>query len=149
MAVSVERTSVPTAVEGDRDALSLRRLYALRFGYLVVGLGLVITKWPLFLHRDSWELFEGVVNVMLTAMSLLVLLGVKYPVRMLPVLLFESAWKLIWFGAVAVPMWLGQGLDPGTERVASASLWVVIVLAVVPWGYVVRHYVTAPGDRWR
>jgi hypothetical protein len=149
MAVSVQPTSVPTAAKGGRDELSLRRLYALRFGYLVVVVGLAVTKWPLFLHSDSWELKEGVVNVMLTAMSLLALLGLKHPVRMLPVLLFESAWKLIWFGAVALPMWLGQGLDPRTAEVASTCLWVVIVLAVVPWRYAVRRYVTAPGDRWR
>ena len=149
MAVSVEPTSVPTAVKDGRDELSLRRLYALRFGYLVVGLGLVVTKWPLFLQRDSWEVMEGVVNVMLTAMSLLALLGLKYPLRMLPVLLFETAWKLIWFGTVAAPMWLGQGLDARAAEVASRSLWVVIVLAVVPWGYVVRRYIKAPGDRWR
>jgi hypothetical protein len=149
MAVSVQSTPVPATAKSTGDELSLRRLYALRFGYLVVGVGLVLTKWPLFAQRDSWELKEGVVNVMLTAMSLLALLGLKYPVRMLPVLLFESLWKLIWLGTVALPMWLGQGLDPRTEQVASTCLWVVIVLAVVPWGYVARHYLRAPGDRWR
>ena len=63
MAVSLERTSVPTAVEGGRDELSLRRLYALRFGYLVLVVGLAVRKWPLFLQRDSWEVMEGVVTL--------------------------------------------------------------------------------------
>jgi hypothetical protein len=150
MALSVDTTSVPTTAKKKApEELSLPRLYALRFGYLVVGVGLAVTKWPLFLDAGSWELMEGVVNSMLTAMSLLALLGLRYPVRMLPVLLFESAWTLIWLGAVAAPMWLGQGLDPATARVASTCLWVVIVLAVVPWRYVARRYLTAPGDRWR
>ena len=26
---------------------------------------------------------------------------------------------------------------------------VVVIIAVTPWGYVWRRYVTAPGDRWR
>jgi hypothetical protein len=26
---------------------------------------------------------------------------------------------------------------------------VVIPIAVIPWRYVVAHYVTKPGDRWR
>ena len=43
--------------------LSLPRLYALRLGYLVLGLGLALVKWPLFFHRDPpWTLTEGVVS---------------------------------------------------------------------------------------
>jgi hypothetical protein len=149
MAVSVESPPV-RRTDQEVAQLSLPRLYALRFGYLVVGGGLAVTKWPLFLQHDRpWPLFEGVVTSMLVAMSLLALLGIRYPVRMLPVLLFESAWKLIWLGTVAAPMWLGDGLDAKTAHVASTCLWVVIVVAVVPWRYVVRRYVTSPGDRWR
>ena len=32
---------------------------------------------------------------------------------------------------------------------AVAVLWVVIIIAVVPWGHVVREYVLARGERWR
>ncbi len=149
MAVSVDPTSVPTTVKDGRDELSLRRLYALRFGYLVVGLGLVMTKWPLFLQRDSWEVMEGVVNVMLTAMSLLALLGLKYPVRMLPVLLFESAWKLIWLAAVGIPHLIAGDMDARMSSVLFNVSLVVVILAVTPWDYVWKRYVRAPGDPWR
>jgi hypothetical protein len=46
---------------------------------------------------------------------------------MLPILLFEAAWKLLWLGAVAVPLWLGDGMDPATSEVAGSVLWVVNV----------------------
>jgi len=36
-------------------------------------------------------------------MSLLAFLGLRYPVRMLPILLLEVNWKLIWIGTVAIP----------------------------------------------
>jgi hypothetical protein len=36
---------IPTAPGG---GLSLRRLYVLRFGYLVMGGGLAVVKWPSF-----------------------------------------------------------------------------------------------------
>ena len=39
-------------------------------------------------------------------------------------------------------------MDPATSEVASASLWVVVVLAVTPWRYVVAQYVTKQGDPW-
>jgi hypothetical protein len=129
---------------------SVRRLNFMRLGYLVIGVGLAVTKWPLLINRaEPWPLFEGVATYMLAAMGLLSFLGLRYPVKMLPILLFESAWKLLWLTAVALPLWTADQMDAATLKVASACLWVVIVLAVIPWRYVVAHYVTKPGDPWR
>jgi hypothetical protein len=136
----------PTA----RGRLSLPRLYVLRFGYLFMGGGLAVFKWPSFVaHHGSWPLMEGIVQCMLLAMSILALLGLRYPVKMLPILLFESLWKLTWLGVVALPKLLGSGLDAPTTKEFTTILFVVVILAVIPWGYVVRQYLTAPGDRWR
>ena len=132
------------------DTLSVRRLNVMRIGYLVMGVGLAVTKWPLLVNRtEPWPLFEGVSTYVLVAMGLLALLGLRYPVQMLPILLFESAWKLLWLAAVARPLWTAGRMDPATSEVASACLWVVIVLAVIPWRYVVAQYVTMRGDPWR
>ena len=49
---------------------------------------------------------------MLTAMSVLALLGPRHPIRMLPVLLFEALWKLIWLSLVALAQVLGSGPTP-------------------------------------
>ena len=78
------------------EQLPLWRLNVLRVGYFVVGVGLAVTGWPLLLDHDSWELKEGTVVSMLVTMSVLALLGLRYPTRMLPILLFEGGWKLIW-----------------------------------------------------
>ena len=86
---------------------------------------------------------------MLLAMSVLALLGLRYPVKMLPILLFESLWKLTWLGVVALPKLLGAGLDAPTTQEFIDILFVVVILAVIPWRYVVRQYLAAPGDRWR
>ena len=147
------RTTEPTRVARSSTAtgtLSVRRLNVMRIGYLVMGVGLAVTKWPLLINRTQpWPLFEGVATYLLVAMGLLALLGLRYPVKMLPILLFESVWKLLWVAAVALPLWTADRMDPATSEVASACLWVVIVLAVIPWRYVVAQYVTKPGDPWR
>jgi hypothetical protein len=133
-----------------RGELSLRRLYVLRFGYLFMGGGLAVVKWPSFVaHHGSWPLMEGVVECMLLAMSILALLGLRYPVKMLPILLFESLWKLTWLAVVALPQLTGDGMDAATTEMFTSILFVVVILAVIPWGYVIRQYLTAPGDRWR
>ena len=122
----------------------------MRVGYAMMGVGLAIVKWPLLVELDSsTPLFEGVVHVLLTAMGLLALLGLRYPVRLIPILLFESLWKLLWLGLVALPAALAGDVDDAMSEVVFTCSFVVVILAVTPWGYVWRHYVTAKGDRWR
>ena len=142
--------AAPAEAAPAATTLPLGRLYALRAGYLVVGVGLAVYKWPLLLHRHApWTLMEGVANCMFVALSLLALLGVRYPLRMLPVLLFESAWKLIWLVVVALPQAISGQLDPATRTTVHDFFPIVIVLAVIPWRYVLGHYVAERGDRWR
>ena len=130
--------------------LSLPRLHLMRVGYLVMAVGLAVTKWPLLIDGSRpWPLMEGVVTCMLVALSVLAFIGLRYPVKMLPVLLFELAWKVIWVAVVALPLWAGDQLDPATEEVFYSCLVVLIVLAVIPWRYVLAQYVQARGDRWR
>jgi hypothetical protein len=132
------------------EALPLWRLNLMRVGYLVMGLGLAVVKWPVVIGYDrSTPLFEGVVAVILTAMSLLAFLGLRYPVRLLPILLFESLWKLIWLGVVALPAVAAGDVDEAMRQVIVNCSVVIIVFAVVPWRYVWQRYVTAKGDRWR
>src|SRR5690242_15509248 len=137
-----ERAEAPGA---GRRQLALWQLNLLRVGYLVMGVGLAVVKWPLLFADRSWGLAEGTVQCLLVAMSILALLGVRYPQRMLPILLFEVSWKLIWLGFVAVPLWLDDRLEGAVREQAAAILWVGIVIAVIPWRYVLAQYVTAPG----
>jgi hypothetical protein len=133
-----------------RTELSLWRLYLLRLGYLVLGGGLVVYKWPLlFNHDNPWPLIDSVVVCMLVGMSIIALLGLRYPVQMLPILLFEVAWKMIWLGAVALPQWQNHQMDAATRELTNEVLWVVIIVAVIPWRYVFSNYLTKRAERWR
>jgi len=121
----------------------------MRAGYLLMGVGLALVKWPLLPDAASLPLYEGVTLCLLTAMSLLAFLGLRHPVKLLPLLLFESAWKLLWLSLVALPKAITGNLDAATtETVVSCSL-VVVILAVIPWRYVWRNYMRASGDRLR
>ena len=83
-------TTTAAPIHTDRPQLSLRRLNLMRVGYAFMGFGLVVVKWPLLPEAHSQPLFESVVTCLLVAMSVLALLGLRYPVKLLPVLLFES-----------------------------------------------------------
>jgi hypothetical protein len=131
------------------NTVSLWRLYLLRATYLLLVVGLGIEIWPDILHHDKpWELMRGVVCAVLGAVCLLALLGLRYPVRMLPLLMFELVWKSIWLLTVAVPLWSGPGMDAHVWGTASACLMGVVFPIAIPWRHVLANYVMAPGDRW-
>ena len=129
--------------------LPLWRVNVLRVGYLVMGGGLAIYKWPLLFNHEPWSLAEGTVECLLVAMSVLALIGLRYPLRMLPILLFEVGWKALWLGIVALPLWSDGRLDGAFLTQTNKVLWVVIVVAVIPWRYAFTRFVLATGDPWR
>lgn len=132
------------------EELSTRRLNVLRAGYAFMAIGLVIVKWPVVLQdARSLPVMEGVVACLLTAMSLLAFLGLRYPVQLLPILLFEMLWKLIWLVAVALPHLVAGDVDSETGSVLFSCSFIVVIIAVIPWRYVWTHYVKAPGAAWR
>lgn len=129
--------------------VSLLRLYLLRAGYLLVVVGLGLNVWPEIINRSgSWELMEGVVQCMLLAFWTLCVLGLRYPLRMLPVLLWEVAWKTVWLILVALPVWTSGQIDDATMEMAISILWVVFFPFLIPWRFVFANYVKKRGNRW-
>ncbi|HET7464224.1 MAG TPA: hypothetical protein VFJ82_23405 [Longimicrobium sp.] len=132
--------------------VSTLRLYALRGSYLLIALAMGLQIWPLILrHSTDVEHMKGVVRSMLGALTLLcALFGARYPLKMLPLLFFEFAWKAIWVLSFGLPLWWAGRLDVDTaESLRACLLGVVLVPLVMPWGYVRRHYLAAAGDPWR
>ncbi len=131
--------------------LPLYRLYLLRGTYLLIALAQGSQTWPAIIrHTHHWDMWHGVGMSFLGALTALSLLGVRYPVKMLPLLIFEFAWKLLWVLAIWLPLWLGHRVDADNADTAfSIFVGVVLVPLVLPWGYIWKNYVTAPGDRWR
>jgi hypothetical protein len=68
---------------------------------------------------------------------------------MLPLLFVEFAWKTVWVLAMGIPLWQSGQMDANAWETMKACLMGVLFPLVIPWGYVWRHYVKAPSDRWR
>ncbi|QGN34414.1 hypothetical protein [Microlunatus sp. Gsoil 973] len=129
--------------------LSLPRLYILRGAYLFMAVGLALVKWPLLRHAADLPLYEGITVCLLTAMSLLVFLGLRYPVKLIPVLLLETIWKLLWLSLVALPKAIGGDLDAAAATILINCSLVIVIIVAVPWRYAVRSYARVAGDPWR
>ena len=134
----------------DASEVSTLRLWLLRAMYLFIAVGLALTVWPAIITPlSSVANANTVVRSLLGALAVLCVLGLRYPLRMLPLLLFELLWKLIWVVAFALRMWLHQGLDQyASETLFACLIGVVLVPLVLPWGYVFRHYFASKGERW-
>ena len=128
--------------------VSLARIYVLRATYLllVIGLGAMIVP-DVVSHP---VISRGVIPSLLGAVWVLAFVGLKYPLKMLPLLMFEFAWKSIWMLAYGLSQWYASQL-PATFAEDSFNIGVGVILMplVIPWGYVYRHYVKQSGARWR
>lgn len=148
--LTLNPTPAVAPAQSSTAEVSLLRLYVLRAMYLFITAGLGAVVWPSVLQAGQhWELMEGTVSCMLAAFSLLCLLGLRYPLQMLPVLLWEVLWKTLWLARVPLPQWLAGRVDPTLMASVFACSMVLLVYLAVPWGYVFNTYVRTPGARWR
>ena len=132
------------------EEVSTFRLYLMRGLYLLIAVGLGSMIWPGIIHHAKpWGHMQGVANAFMATLSALALVGVRYPLQMLPLLLFELLWKVIWVLAVGLPLWSANQLDPDTsETMANCLFGIVLCPLVIPWRYVFTNYLMKPGDRW-
>lgn len=131
------------------SSVPLYRLYLLRAAYLLTSGGLLYNIWPQIMnHEGPWKLWYGVGLSLLGAVSILAAIGLRYPLQMLPVLFFEMIWKTIWFIAVWFPQWRGGAVDADTWQTFYESALVAVFIPIIPWRYVVEHYLLKSGDRW-
>jgi hypothetical protein len=112
---------------------------------LVVGLGAMIV--PEILSHPLAS--RGVIPSLLGAVWLLAFLGLRYPLKMLPLLMFEFAWKLIWMLAYGLSQWRSGQQPPTFAEDFTNIAFGAILLVVIPWGYAWRHYVREPSEHWR
>lgn len=131
--------------------LPLWRLNLLRAFYLLVTVGLGISFGPaMFQHSDLWAQRKGETAALLSGLAILCVWGLRYPLQLLPLLIFELIWKTVWLAAIAFPLWLNGAITPGVQGTAEACLMgLVLTPLVLPWRYIVQHYFRKPAERFR
>lgn len=95
-------------------------------------------------------MMTGAARALYVALGLMAALGIRYPVHMLPIMLFELIWKLLWLAFIGLPLWMSDRLDPANmETFVNVTVGIPLVLIVLPYRYVFESYVRRPGDPWR
>lgn len=128
---------------------SILRLNLLRLCYLLLAVGLAVQFWPLLFGAITERSTDGaIVAAFLSALSLVSFLGLVAPLRMLPILLYEIAWKVIWSITVALPKWLAGDVDQDLQANLFAVSFVIPFLFIFPWRYFFAE-IAANRDPWR
>ena len=127
--------------------VSLARLYVIRAAGVLGVVGLYPSVAAIFGH-DPMD--RGVHKALLGGLWLGALFAIRYPLKMVPILLFEMLWKLVWLVSFGLPQyWSGTGSPRLGEDLWGIGAFPIVCALVIPWTYVWRHYVKAPGDPWR
>ena len=125
------------------------RLWVMRAMYLFMAAGIGAMVWPLIVsHSSTVPRMTGVAWALIGTIGLLSLLGLRYPLQMIPLLLVELSWKAIWLIAFALPRWLDGTLDEAMRTSIFETAFGALLLVVIPWRYVWANYVVKPGDPW-
>ena len=122
--------------------LSTTRLYLLRLIYFLTFIGLGVAALPHMINRTKpWDPLYGVAYSFWIAYGALMLLGVRFPRRMLPLMLLQFLYKLTWVIGVGYPLWSAGHMSPTASGLLKISaIGVVVDLAVIPWPYVFENF---------
>ena len=125
-------------------------IYLLRLLYVLMFFVLGQVVWTHILtHKGAWQPADAVEWCVWAGFATLAALGILRPLKMLPIVLLEIFYKLLWLGLVAYPLW-SKGVLAGSaaEDTTAKFLWVILPIVAVPWEYVFVTYVYTP-KRWR
>ncbi len=100
-------------------------------------------------HTNELATAQGIRYALEAGLGATAALGLRYPLQMLPLLLFELVWKAIYLLAFALPLHTAHQINAATAEDIKACLMVVIFIPLIPWRYVWARYVRTPGDRWK
>ena len=147
MASTAEAGS-PHSVHRRDLEVPLWRLYVMRAIALVFVVSGFFNYLPGLLDPDPTG--RGMTISMLGGLWVLAFFALRYPLLLLPIYLFEFVWKSIWLLAFGLPQWSAGRIDPQLSKdLWEIGLFPFVFALIIPWGYVWRHYIREPAERWR
>ncbi|MFO1241409.1 MAG: hypothetical protein U1E64_13805 [Sphingomonadaceae bacterium] len=130
--------------------VALWRINAMRFLFLLIAFAMGSFVWSQLLFESAdWPVMRGLAKSMLAALALLSLIGIRYPLQMLPLMLYEIAWKTIWLTLIAGRAWMAGKWTPDIEGMFTECIGIVVAYFIVPWRYVWARYVVQPMEPLR
>lgn len=136
----------PTTVTNEKVQVknpSKFRLAIMRGLYLLTFIGLAFQAWEYLLFPgEQIDYITGVAFSFWATYATLMGLGVRYPIKMLPLLFLQLMYKATWVLTVYLPMKSSGTVTPVAESFYWICITAVILdVLVIPWGYFWKSYV--------
>lgn len=125
------------------DGVPRINIYLLRLLYTLMFFFLTYDSWNhIFNHEGPWNNANAAAWCMWGSYSVISFIGMLYPLKMLPIVLFEIVYKTAWLFVVAYPLWIKNELiGSPAEGMANVFIWVVFPIVAMPWRYFFRTYI--------
>lgn len=118
------------------------RFYLLRFYFALNFAALGFQAWSEILtHKGLWQPIPGIAYSFWAAFSLLAVLGIIHPLKMIPLLLVQFTYKLVWSVIVAYPIWSANQLPASHDLTNIMVKGVFADLLIIPWPYVLQNFI--------
>lgn len=131
--------------QGIPDIVSLPRwrLYLMKALYLLTFIGLVFDNWSTILFpTEPMDTLSGVAISFWASYSLLMGLGLRYPLKMLPLIFLQLLYKSAWLIGTYFPAKSAGVLNEDLQSFFWVCVTAIILdLIVIPWLYVYQVYV--------
>ncbi len=118
------------------------RLHIMRGLFFLNFISLAFDNWSTILFpTGQMDTLTGVTISFWASFALLNLLGIRFPLKFIPILLLQLLYKSAWIVGTYLPARSAGALDEDL----TGFFWVCIAgialnLVIIPWGYVYRDY---------
>ncbi|MDB5141318.1 MAG: hypothetical protein JWQ66_31 [Mucilaginibacter sp.] len=127
------------------EGVPLINIYLLKLLYTLMFFFLSYTSWTHILHHTGlWDPANSAAWFMWASCALIAVIGIRRPLKMLPIVLFEIIYKTAWLIVIAYPLYQRNELT-GTPAEVMAHNFMLVILPIVamPWRYFFRTYIVA------
>jgi hypothetical protein len=123
---------------GDAE-ISRARLWVLRGSCILLFAAGPFIALPNVIHPDP--AVRGLMSSIVAGFWVMSILGLRDPLRIMPIFLFEFVWKSIWLLAFGLPRWLSGMRSPAlSQDLLEIGTFPFLLALVIPWGHVWRRY---------
>ncbi|MEO0527952.1 MAG: hypothetical protein AAFZ89_12040 [Bacteroidota bacterium] len=118
------------------------RKYLMRGLYLLTFVGVGYQAWAEIIAPEKpLETIEGIVYSFWVAYATLMGLGVFFPLKMIPLLLLQLCYKVVWILGVYLPMERSRLITESAEGFLTICITAIVLdVLITPWEYIFIEY---------
>ena len=133
----------------NHDGVRPIQIYLLRTVFALTLIFIGIFSWTIiFNHEGDWKPVNAVAFCMWAAYSTMSVLGVIKPLKMLPIIVLQVFYKLVWLSIVAYPLCVnGKLAGSEAENMTNDFMWVILPIVAMPWGYFIKSFFKRSGTQ--